>query len=60
MKTALAVALVLALSGCGWGDRVIAHVVNSAEICVDGVAYLQFASGASVKYTPDGKVATCK
>ena len=27
--------------------------------CVDGVAYLVFHTGATVAYTPDGKVVTC-
>lgn len=60
MKTAIALALVVALTGCGYVDRGIAHVTGSSEQCIDGVKYLQFASGASVKYTPDGKIATCK
>ena len=48
------------LTGCGWLDRLAATVAGDAtEICVDGVAYLQFTSGASVKYTREGKVATC-
>lgn len=55
----IAMAAVLSLSGCGWADRVVAHVAGTSQVCVDGVAYLQFASGATVKYNRDGKIATC-
>ncbi len=47
-------------SGCGYIDRGIATVTgDGAEICVDGVNYLQFTSGVSVKYNKDGSIATC-
>lgn len=55
----LAALLAITLSGCGKFDRVAASVTGSAESCVDGVAYLQFTSGVTVKYRPDGSVATC-
>lgn len=61
MKTMLAVCCVLMLSGCGYFDKVAAHYTgNGSEVCQGGVIYLQFTSGVSVKYTPDGKIATCK
>ncbi len=47
------------LSGCGWFDRVTASTTGWSRICVGGVSYLQFTSGASVEYTSDGKVKTC-
>lgn len=60
-KILMALAVVLALSGCGYVDRTIGGITgNGAQTCVDGVAYLQFTSGVSVKYLPDGKIATCK
>jgi len=59
-KVALAVVVAVALSGCGYFDRAGATFTGSSETCVDGVKYIQFTSGASVKYTPDGKIATCK
>ena len=55
--TALAVCVLL--SGCGNFDRGVAKVTGSSESCIDGVKYIQFPSGASVKYTRDGRVATC-
>ena len=51
---------VFALTGCGKIDRTIAAWSgNGAEVCQDGVVYLQFTSGVSVKYSRDGKVVSC-
>ncbi len=58
MKT-VAIGLLFTLAACGRIDRNIAIFTGSSELCVDGVRYLQFSSGASVKYTRDGKIATC-
>jgi hypothetical protein len=55
----LLLALAVTLSGCGKFDRGVAKITGSAEVCVDGVRYLQFTSGASVKYNRDGTIATC-
>lgn len=59
MKITLLV-LALALPGCGTSARFSAAVTGSQSTCVDGVEYIQFASGASVAYTTDGKVKVCK
>lgn len=60
MRAALVLLLALSLSGCGWFDRNVAAVTGGAtKTCVDGVLYLQFTSGASAAYTPDGKVKNC-
>lgn len=59
MKT-MTIVLLLILAGCGSVDRSIAKLTGSAETCIDGVRYIQFTSGVTVKYTPDGKVATCQ
>jgi hypothetical protein len=56
---ALSLALPFTLTGCGKFDRGVAKITGSAQVCVDGVLYLQFTSGASVKYNRDGTVATC-
>ena len=53
------VALLLAISACGNFDRHVANLTGSSESCIDGVKYIQFPSGASVKYTREGRVATC-
>ena len=49
----------VALGGCGMISRTVAHYTGHSEQCVDGVAYLQFPSGATVKYDRAGKVVTC-
>lgn len=59
MKTLSIIAISITLAGCGWWSRVDATVTGIAKTCVDGVVYLQFASGSSVAYTPDGKIKTC-
>ena len=60
MKTITTLLIALALTGCGWFDRKVASLTGGAtKTCVDGVEYLQFTSGASVAYTPDGKIKTC-
>lgn len=51
--------LLLAVAGCGKLDRHVANVLGSSESCIDGVKYIQFPSGASVKYTREGRIATC-
>ncbi len=61
MKSVLAVlASVLALQGCGSFDRAVAGVVGVAHSCIEGVEYLQFTSGVTVAYLPNGNVKTCK
>lgn len=55
----LCMVLPVALAGCGKFDRGVAKITGSAQVCVDGVLYLQFTSGASVKYNRDGTIATC-
>ena len=60
MKYVIIPILVL-FTGCGAIDRSMANLTGDAsEVCHDGVIYLQFTSGSSVKYTPSGHVATCE
>lgn len=63
MKKVYAVMLMLlvsSLTGCGYIDRLSASAIGGAsEVCVAGVVYLQFASGVTVKYTPDGQISKC-
>jgi hypothetical protein len=60
MKCILIALLSLSLAGCGWFDRkVTANITGHAISCIEGVRYLQFASGVTVQYAPDGKVKTC-
>ena len=61
MKYIFVALAIVALSGCGKADQLYAHYSGkAAEVCQDGVLYLQFTSGASVKYLPNGQIATCK
>ena len=61
MKTTILILLTATmLTGCGWLDRKMSAMTGDASrVCIDGVLYLQFTSGTSVAYTPDGKVKTC-
>jgi uncharacterized protein YceK len=60
MKITLVLLTAIILSGCGWVDRKKASLAGGAtKVCIDGVMYLQFTSGASVAFTTDGTVKTC-
>jgi hypothetical protein len=60
MKFIAIVFIALSLTACGIVDRAIGSVTGFSKVCVDGVSYLQFTSGASVQYDQAGKVVTCK
>lgn len=49
----------LLLAGCGSFSRSCANFTGHDVSCIDGVSYLQFPSGATVKYTRDGRVEAC-
>ena len=58
--------LVMALASYAAWPRMTATTATAAttsngwsRVCVGGVSYLQFTSGASVEWTPAGKVKTC-
>ena len=51
---------VLFVSSCGRFERWTASWTGYSELCVDGVVYLQFTSGSSVKYNPNGTIVTCQ
>lgn len=55
----LVILLVLGLPACGVWERTVGQITGFSRICVDGVLYYQFPSGASVAYTPEGKVRAC-
>ena len=50
---------VAALSGCGKVSRAEAMWTGYAIECVNGVSYVQFASGAAPLYTIEGKLVAC-
>jgi len=54
------IALALSFAGCGAVDRFASKITGDAsETCHEGVMYLQFTSGASVMYNPDGTIHPC-
>lgn len=53
--------LCMTLVGCGWFDREVAKLTGAAsKVCIDGVTYLQFTSGATVQVDKFGKPVECK
>lgn len=61
MKYLAVIALAILVSGCTEGaatKRDITMKGNTTK-CVDGVNYVLFPTGASVKYNTDGTVSTC-
>jgi hypothetical protein len=54
------IALLVWITGCARFDLLVPHPTKLSESCIDGVKYIQFPSGASVKYTTDGRVSTCE
>ena len=61
MKTTITIiAAVLALSACGQVGRMEAAATGYSKICVDGVSYLQFTSGATAQLDATGKPVVCK
>ncbi len=60
VKKIVLVAFMLLLGSCGQIDRSLAHLKGAQEICFKGVEYVQFASGASVEYGPNGHIVLCK
>ena len=59
MKIPLLLLLAVSLSGCGWFDRkVTANITGYSTSCIEGVRYLQFASGATVWVRPPSRVSS--
>lgn len=60
MRYVVLAAMALSLSACGYVDRKVASFTGDAsETCIDGVTYLQFTSGATVKVDQTGKPVSC-
>jgi len=59
MKYLLLIALI-SLSGCGWFDKATAYTKGYSEHCINGVVYIQFTNGASVKYDKGNNVVECR
>ncbi len=60
VKAVIVISTTLFVTSCGWIDRNISALTGYSKMCVDGVSYLQFTSGASVQYDIYGKPVACK
>jgi len=59
IKLLAILALALTLSSCGYVERLFATVTGGGTAtCFRGVTYVQFTSGTSVAYNPDGTIMT--
>lgn len=55
------VVMIFVLTSCGKVDRLkSAYTGAPSKVCVDGVSYLQFTSGATVQLDVSGKPVVCK
>lgn len=60
-KMCLVVMVCSLFMGCGKFDRLSTSVTGApSKVCVDGVSYLQFTSGATVQVDINGKPIACK
>lgn len=53
-------AAVCLLSGCGQVDQAGAALFGVSKVCVDGVTYLQFTSGAAAQIDQNGRPVRCE
>lgn len=60
MKFAFYLALTIGFSGCAqcWREADL-QITGWAPVCVNGVVYYQFKSGAFVGYNSDGTIKKC-
>lgn len=59
MRKILAILTLFFLTSCGAVNRSCASFSGHQKICVDGVEYIQFTSGASVSYDKNGQIKNC-
>ena len=61
MKSSFALLLLVGLAGCGKVDQLTAQYTGRpAHVCVAGVTYLQFTTGAALQVDANGKPVPCK
>jgi len=56
----LALMFLVGQSACDGCSRTVARYTGYSRLCIDGVSYLQFSSGASVEYNANGMIKTCR
>ena len=59
-KTLILVIVLLTMTSCGRFGRWWAGVSGYSTECVDGVEYLQFVSGVTPKFKPNGSLSLCE
>lgn len=52
--------LALSLTACGQVDRMNAQLTGYSKVCVEGISYLQFSSGAAVQVNAYGLPVRCE
>jgi hypothetical protein len=60
MKIVIVLSSMLFLAGCGAWERTKANYTGYSKLCVDGVTYIQFTSGATVHVDRTGKPVACR
>jgi uncharacterized protein YceK len=59
MKYILLGVVAVLMTGCGQIDRMAAAATGYSTICVEGVKYIQFTSGATAMYDRTGRIVLC-
>lgn len=61
-KLLLPIAACLLLTGCGSWNQLKAHIADYTLVCVTetNIMYVQFPTGVSPLYTPNGTLVNCK
>lgn len=59
-KFAVIATILLFLGGCGWFERGVATYTGYSKICIDGITYIQFTSGATVQVDASNMPVKCQ
>lgn len=60
IKQFIAITAALLLAGCGKIDQMTAQFTGYSTLCIVGVTYIQFTSGATPMIDKTGKPVECK
>ncbi len=55
----LLITILFTIMGCGSYKQITAAATGYSKVCVDGVTYLQFASGVTVQVDQNNKPVSC-
>lgn len=59
MKHLLMIVVCVTLVGCGKMDQLEAKITGYSKVCVNGVSYVQFTSGAALQVDINNKPVSC-